>query len=125
MNDLISRQALYERTTTLEAQALDYVGRLIERDGDEPSVEWKIWSAILTERTAFKHDVYDAPPAQQWHTEPPEESGFYIVCTNLGEVGECVYMDNGEWDTDRNYRFPMWCQIVAWMPMPKPYKGES
>lgn len=64
MDDLISRRALYERAATLEAQALDYVGKLIERDGEETSVEWRIWSAILTERTAFKHDVYDAPSAQ-------------------------------------------------------------
>lgn len=62
----------------------------------------------------------DASPTQQWHTEPPKEEGVYIACTDLGVVGECVYVD-GEWDTDRNYRFPMWCQIVAWMPMPKPY----
>ena len=58
---LIDADALYERAGNLEAQALDYVGKLIERDGDEVSVEWKIWSAILTERTAFKHDVLDAP----------------------------------------------------------------
>lgn len=74
-DDLISRRALYERAATLEAQALDYVGKLIERDGEETSVEWRIWSAILTERTAFKHDVYDAPSAQperktgRWMTE--------------------------------------------------------
>lgn len=64
-DDLISRRALYDKAATLEAQALDYVGKLIERDGEETSVEWRIWSAILTERTAFKHDVYDAPSAQR------------------------------------------------------------
>ena len=58
---LIDADEQYERGCNLEAQALDYVGKLIERDGDEVSVEWKIWSAILTERTAFKHDVFDAP----------------------------------------------------------------
>lgn len=63
-DDLISRRALYDKAATLEAQALDYVGKLIERDGEETSVEWRIWSAILTERTAFKHDVFDAPSAQ-------------------------------------------------------------
>lgn len=65
---LIDADALYERATTLEAQALNYVGKLIERDGDEPSVEWKIWSAILAERTAFKHDLMDAPTVDiDWH----------------------------------------------------------
>ena len=58
---LIDANAMYERACSLEAQALDYVGKLIERDGDNVSVEWKIWSAILAERTAFKHDVFDAP----------------------------------------------------------------
>lgn len=68
MSDLISRAVLYERAASLEAQALAYVGKLIERDGEEPSVEWKIWSAILNERTAFKHDVYDAPSAEPEQT---------------------------------------------------------
>lgn len=58
---LIDADALYERAATLESQALDYVGKLMERDGDEMSVEWKIWSAILAERTAFMHDLMDAP----------------------------------------------------------------
>jgi hypothetical protein len=62
---LIDADALYERTCSLEAQALDYVGKLIERDGKETSVEWKIWSAILTERTAFKHDLFDAPTIEE------------------------------------------------------------
>lgn len=72
-DDLISRRALYDKAATLEAQALDYVGKLIERDGEETSVEWRIWSAILTERTAFKHDVYDAPSAQ-----PERKKGKWI-----------------------------------------------
>lgn len=58
---LIDADALYERAASLDAQALDYVGKLTERDGDEISIEWKIWSAILAERTAFRHDVFDAP----------------------------------------------------------------
>ena len=62
---LIDADALYERTCSLDAQALDYVGKLIERDGDEVSTEWKIWSAILAERTAFKHDLFDAPTIEE------------------------------------------------------------
>ena len=51
--------ALYERACELEAQALEYVGKIIH--DDEKIEEWRKWSAILNERTAFKHDVYDAP----------------------------------------------------------------
>ena len=53
---LIDADALYDKACDWEAQALDCVGKLIEHDGDVVSTEWRIWSAILNERTAFKHD---------------------------------------------------------------------
>ncbi len=86
-DDLISRRALYDKAATLEAQALDYVGKLIERDGEETIVEWRIWSAILTERTAFKHDVYDAPSVQRtgrWIIDRDKTGCMYGRCTNCG-----------------------------------------
>lgn len=58
--ELINKAKLYERAASLESQALSYVSKLLERDGGDPSIEWRIWSAILTERTAFKHDIMDA-----------------------------------------------------------------
>lgn len=64
---LVDADNLYEKACDLEAQALSYVGKI---GNDESKLEeWKIWSAILAERTAFKHDVYDAPtiePGPQW-----------------------------------------------------------
>lgn len=79
---LIDANAMYERACSLEAQALDYVGKLIERDGDEVSEEWKIWSAILTERTAFKHDVFDAPTIEE------RKKGKWIPVTRIYKVTE-------------------------------------
>ena len=67
---LIDADALYERACELEAQALEYVGKIIH--DDERIEEWRRWSAILNERTAFKHDVYDAP------TIEPERTGKWI-----------------------------------------------
>lgn len=66
MADLIERKPLYERAARLEAEALDYASKLIERgsNGEATSEEWRIWSAVLAERTAFKHDVFDAPSAK-------------------------------------------------------------
>lgn len=59
---LINREALYKKACDLEAQALAYVGKIAN---DETKIEeWKIWSAILAERTAFKHDIFDAPSVQ-------------------------------------------------------------
>ena len=52
---LIDGDALYKKICDLEAQALSFVSEI--KDDDKV----KIWYAILTERTAFKHDVFDAP----------------------------------------------------------------
>lgn len=103
MGDLISRQALYDRAATLEAQALDYVGKLIERDGDEYSTEWKIWSAILAERTAFKHDVFDAPSAQR-------TGRWKVSDLPKGKMKYCSECGFGQYIADeRQYNFCPYC----------------
>ena len=64
---LVNANTLYEKACSLEAQALDHVARIIN---DETKVEeWKIWSAILAERTAFKHDIFDAPVIEERESE--------------------------------------------------------
>lgn len=55
---LVDADKLAERVANLEAVALEQVAKY------EPSEEhekWKVWSAILNERTAFKFDLFDAP----------------------------------------------------------------
>lgn len=92
MTDLIERKPLYERAVRLETEALDYASKLIEkgRVGEVTSEDWRIWSAVLAERTAFKHDVFDAPSAES-HTiyckdckfssyEPDGKSADVYVC---------------------------------------------
>ena len=66
MADLIERKPLYELAVRLEAEALDEASKLIERGrvGEVTSEDWRIWSAVLTERTAFKYDVLNAPSAE-------------------------------------------------------------
>ena len=56
--DLIDKEKLYEQTAEWEAQALEQASKLARTDNTE---EWRRWHTILNERTAFKHDVYDAP----------------------------------------------------------------
>ena len=56
--DAIDADELIRRTAELEAVALKQVSKY------EPSkdpVLWNRWTAILTERTAFKYDLIDAP----------------------------------------------------------------
>ena len=55
---LVDADALYEKTAEWEAQALHMVEMTMH---DEDNAEWRWWSAVLTERSAFKHDVADAP----------------------------------------------------------------
>lgn len=55
--DLIDRNTLYDKTAKLEEQALVLVA---EFGPDDDRDKWRWWSAVLTERTAFKHDVADA-----------------------------------------------------------------
>lgn len=56
--DLIDKEKLYEQTAEWEAQALEQASKLAQTDNIE---EWRRWHTILNERTAFKHNVYDAP----------------------------------------------------------------
>ena len=55
---LIDAAELYEKTAEWEAQALHMVEITMN---DEDKTEWRKWSAILGERSAFKFDVADAP----------------------------------------------------------------
>jgi len=61
----IDGDALYEQTAEWEARALAVVEKLNskplgEMDVDEIT-EWRKWSCVLNERSAFKHDVANAP----------------------------------------------------------------
>lgn len=56
--DLIDRHKLYDKTEEWEAQALHMVEVHMN---DEDTTEWRKWSTVLTERSAFKFDVADAP----------------------------------------------------------------
>ena len=128
---LINREALYEKACDLEAQALSYVGKI---SNDETKIEeWRIWSAILAERTAFKHDIFDASEVkfeQKWipcSERLPEKCGNYLVTTHDGnvDVGIKDLINENMWIACDSDGFYWLGNVVAWMPMPEPYREEG
>lgn len=87
---LIDGDALYEKASDLEAQALDYTVKI--SNDEEKREEWIRWSAILAERTAFKHDVHDAPTIESerktgtWYEHYSHEDGERdgVRCSECG-----------------------------------------
>lgn len=74
----------------------------------------------------------EALQAQQWipvNERLPDDVpyGFsysvVIFCTQKGDVG-FGYYDNGArvWCSDTGY---FWQDVIAWMPLPEPWKGEQ
>lgn len=88
---LINADELYEKACDLEAQALSHVEKIMH--DEEKHEEWKIWSAILAERSAFKHDVFDAPTI-----EPERETATWII--------DCGYPQHC-WCSNCNHRFDL------------------
>lgn len=45
----------------------------------------------------------------------PEEDGYYLVSEDDGNI-EVEWYDNTGWG---------YCGVIAWMPLPQPYRAES
>lgn len=55
MDELISKNALYEKVSKLVDEAYEVCKKSLDEN------EFKIWSTILSERLSFKYDIEDAP----------------------------------------------------------------
>lgn len=128
MSYLIDKRVLYKQTAELEAQALAMVEKTMH---DEDPTEWRRWSAVLTERTAFKHDIADAPTVEvpEWIpcSERLPESDDYVIITILDERGDAPYryVDFG-WYLDAANCWIVASEqridVIAWMPLPRAFK---
>ena len=124
---LIDADALYEKASDLEAQALDYTVKI--SNDEEKREEWLRWSAILAERSAFKHDVNDAPtiePGPRWmpcdESLPPSGAACFVTVECSGEKSTCVStFDHGTGWSNLEYGE----RVVSWMPLPKPWGGDE
>ena len=90
---LIDAAELYEKTAEWEAQALHMVEITMN---DEDKTEWRKWSAILGERSAFKFDIADAPTVEaipvsfiNEQIEKLQGIADYEFIESGGYLGEC------------------------------------
>ena len=131
MSYLIDKRVLYKQTAEWEAQALAMVEKTMH---NEDPTEWRRWSAVLTERTAFKHDVADAPTVEvpTWIpcSERLPESDEYVIITILDNRGDTPYryadfgwyLDKANcWIVDAEQR----TDVIAWMPLPRAFKESE
>ena len=129
MEDCISRKGLYEKTVALEKEAMEHCLKLVKKNGDP--TDRMIWQAITAERAAFKHNVCDAPSAQQWtpiDKNSPDKGelpdNFVDVLISIDDdvfiahrSGDHWYISGGGVEFSNN--------IDAWMPKPAPYQSEA
>lgn len=135
---LIDADALYEKTAEWEARALAVVEKLNEKPFEEMDAneitEWRKWSCILGERSAFKHDVADAPtiePEPRWipcSDRYPDMDERVLVYTVAHEyhVWDCMSnrADNYFWEDEAGLYHDKYV-VDLWMPLPEPYKENT
>ena len=121
--------------------------RLIDAEGSELQTQLKIireaeyqiyGSGSWGFTTKCEHAIEDAPTIQpEPHWIPvterlPEESGQYLITVKYEHVDgyEDIYAEHGDWSDGKWDMFGFGhCgkveDIVAWMPLPEPYKGVT
>lgn len=67
-------------------------------------------------------DLPSAQPEQRWIpcSERLPENGYWLWSAKGGEVQKDFYWD-GHWENAEKYGY----EVVAWMPLPEPYKEDD
>lgn len=113
MNDLIDRQAAIEAIRKLP----------------NAGMHWFVSAEAVFDV------LLKLPSAQHWipYSErfPEAEKKTYWICTNTGYQCECRWTNNvyglgesGRWGWSV-FDIPQYTEVVAWMPLPEPYKEGS
>ena len=82
--------------------------------------------------------IQNAPtiePEQRWipcsERVPEQVNKSYWVCTDTGYQCQCRWTNNlygfgesDEWEW-KIFDIPQYTKVIAWMPLPEPYKGGS
>ena len=82
MDELISKDALYEKVSKLVDEACEVCRKSLDEK------EFTKWSIILSERLSFKYDIEDAPTVT---IEPPIKHGKWEVVSIRDEGYDINY----------------------------------
>lgn len=132
--DLISREKAYKvlteyyhHKTEMQHKALrEALDMVPPVDIDLSDYSDRLW------RNAYEQGKADAEP--RWisvEDEPLKEKKRYWVCTDTGYQCECRWTNNvyGLRDSDEwgwsIFDIPQYTKVVAYMPLPEPWKGEA
>ena len=109
MDDLISRLAAID--------ALD--GEIKLKDSDDVDSV-----ALYIQQVARK--INELPSAQQWIpcSERMPNEGVEVLVSAWTDSIMIAWLEDGEWTTDE-FSFEENCDVIAWCPLPEPYKGED
>ena len=129
MSDFISRQAAIE--------ALDFeIVHMTGFSNDEKNITnpFAQYNKGLENGIKAIRSLPSAETEQRWIpvTErlPKEEKKSYWICTDTKHQCECRWTNNiygisesNEWNWSI-FDIPQYTRVVAWMPLPEPYRGE-
>lgn len=115
MSDLISRQEAINAVLHYTIRIPGYMS------------EWgrKHTAAIKKD---LMDDIEAIPPAQQWipvSERLPEKEGYYLLTVEslIAEAGSVVI--SRPYNGRGGFCDVYWNNVVAWMPLPEPYKEEN
>ena len=122
MDDLISRQDAIDAIKEFQHGAAEWKGEQEER-----SDIWHRADSAIASAIEIKLRVKKIPSAQQWipcSERLPEEFKRVLCCTDKEEMFlACVYIFDNGYTFDNEERMMWDGDVVAWMPLPEPYKG--
>ena len=134
MDDLISRQAALDAMETWDKFGCDPDGKLVRYDDDKHYIPYVHYEDMVH---AIKH-LPSAQPEQRWipcEHELPEDYTDVLVWFEYFRYGDynCLYQTYGIGSYNTEYDSWMinhetgWhkLRVIAWMPLPEPYKGEQ
>lgn len=99
-----------------------------DRDGYEMYPDYRTVWRYLRQLPSAQPELHWIPCSER---SPKEQEKSYWVCTDSGYQCQCRWTNiNHIWTqltTDWHWHFadiPQYTKVVAWMPLPEPYKGE-